>query len=163
MPIAPLLINIFGGSGGGAIKKNKLFYFINYEGRRDASAGSANRTVPSANLRAGNCRLPEQRRSGRSAFSRRRLQQIDPGGIGVNAAALKQMQAMPLPNNTTIGDAINTGAIPSTLPRTTSRTPIFRRSITTRTIRTRCSSAAIFRTIGRTAAPLNSPGFRRTP
>src|SRR5436305_1800489 len=46
VPRAPLLINIFGGSAGGAIKKNKLFYFINYEGRRDASAVSVTRTIP---------------------------------------------------------------------------------------------------------------------
>ncbi len=53
VPRSALLINVFGGSAGGAVKKNKLFYFINYEGRRDASAGSANRTVPSSNLRQG--------------------------------------------------------------------------------------------------------------
>ena len=38
VPIAPLLINLFGGTAGGAVKKNKLFYFINYEGRRDRSS-----------------------------------------------------------------------------------------------------------------------------
>ncbi len=53
VPLPVLLINIFGGSAGGAIKKNRLFYFINYEGRRDASASSTTRTVPPDLMRSG--------------------------------------------------------------------------------------------------------------
>ena len=53
VPIAPLLINIFGGTIGGPVKKNKIFYFINYEGRRDASAAIQTRTVPTDSFRAG--------------------------------------------------------------------------------------------------------------
>jgi hypothetical protein len=107
VPIAPLLVNVFGGSAGGAVKKNKLFYFINYEGRRDASAASATRTVPSANLRQGIVGYTNA--SGAVVnLTPAQAQQIDPGGIGVNQAALKAMQAMPLPNNNTAGDLINT-------------------------------------------------------
>ncbi len=107
VPVAPLLINIFGGSAGGAVKKNKLFYFINYEGRRDASATSANRTVPTANLRQGIVGYTNA--SGQTVnLSPAQIQQVDPGGIGVNQAALTQMQTMPLPNNLTVGDQINT-------------------------------------------------------
>ncbi len=53
VPIAPLLINIFGGSMGGPIKKNKRFLFINYEGRRDASSTSVTQTVPMESLKLG--------------------------------------------------------------------------------------------------------------
>jgi hypothetical protein len=106
IPIAPLLINIFGGSGGGAIKKNKLFYFVNYEGYRNASANSANRSVPSLNLRQG---IVGYTNSSNQVINipAAQAQTIDPGGIGVNQNALKQMQAMPAPNNTLVGDAIN--------------------------------------------------------
>jgi hypothetical protein len=45
--------NIFGGSLGGPIKKDRLFLFANYEGYRDAEAISAVRTVPTAALRDG--------------------------------------------------------------------------------------------------------------
>ncbi len=45
--------NIFGGSLGGPILKNRLFFFANYEGYRDAEAVSAVRTVPTAALRDG--------------------------------------------------------------------------------------------------------------
>jgi hypothetical protein len=45
--------NIFGGSLGGPIKKDRLFLFLNYEGFRDAEAISAVRTVPTASLRDG--------------------------------------------------------------------------------------------------------------
>ncbi len=107
VPIAPLLINVFGGSAGGAIKKNKLFYFINYEGRRDASAGSATRTVPTATLRVGD--VGYLNTAGQTIIlTPAQAQSIDPGGIGVNANGLKTMQGMPLPNNLNTGDAINT-------------------------------------------------------
>ena len=45
--------NIFGASVGGPIKKNRLFFFANYEGYRDAEAQSALRTIPTATLRDG--------------------------------------------------------------------------------------------------------------
>src|SRR5271157_4099518 len=53
VPIAPLLINVFGGSAGAPIKKNKAFIFFNYEGRRDASSSSVTRTVPTELLKQG--------------------------------------------------------------------------------------------------------------
>ena len=107
VPVAPLLINIFGGSAGGAVKKNKLFYFINYEGLRNASAGSANRTVPSANLRQGIVTYLNTSNQP-VTLSPAQVKATDPGGIGANANALAAMQGMPLPNNTTIGDGYNT-------------------------------------------------------
>lgn len=105
--IAPLLINVFGGSGGGKIIKNKLFYFVNYEGRRDASSSSVNRTVPTASLRSG--MVGYTNAANQTIFlTPAQIQQIDPAGIGVSPAALKTLQGMPLPNNTSIGDGLNT-------------------------------------------------------
>jgi hypothetical protein len=45
--------NIFGGSVGGPIKKDRLFIFLNFEGYRDAEQQSALRIVPTASLRDG--------------------------------------------------------------------------------------------------------------
>ncbi len=45
--------NIFGGSIGGPIKKDRLFIFLNYEAFRDAEQQSALRLVPTAALRDG--------------------------------------------------------------------------------------------------------------
>src|ERR1043166_7635035 len=43
-----LLRNIFGGNLGGPIKKDKAFFFVNYEGFREATATSVVRLVPLA-------------------------------------------------------------------------------------------------------------------
>ena len=48
-----LLRNVFGATLGGPIRKNRLFFFANYEGRRDAQGTSALRNVPSATLQQG--------------------------------------------------------------------------------------------------------------
>ena len=45
--------NIFGASIGGPIKKDRFYFFLNFEGYRDAEAISAERQVPTASLRNG--------------------------------------------------------------------------------------------------------------
>ena len=49
----PLRWNQFGGSFGGPIKKNKLFFFVDYQGTRRRTGGSGVNTVPTAAERSG--------------------------------------------------------------------------------------------------------------
>jgi hypothetical protein len=57
VPRPKLLRNVFGGSLGGPIRKDKAFFFYTYEGRRDAAAVSVVRTVPLASLGRGEVRF----------------------------------------------------------------------------------------------------------
>lgn len=45
--------NQFGGTGGGALKKDKLFYFVGYQGTRISQVGSGSASVPTAAMIAG--------------------------------------------------------------------------------------------------------------
>jgi hypothetical protein len=54
VPRTHLVRNQFGTSLGGPIKKDKLFFFFNYTGRRNAEEASVEHTVPLDNFRAGN-------------------------------------------------------------------------------------------------------------
>lgn len=58
LPRPKLLRNLFGGRLGGPIVKDKLFFFYNYEGMREAKQGSSGaRTIPTASLAAGSIRF----------------------------------------------------------------------------------------------------------
>jgi len=53
LPRPKLIRNLFGGSIGGPIKKDRFFFFYNYEGRRDAKETTVSHEVPLASLGQG--------------------------------------------------------------------------------------------------------------
>ncbi len=116
---AKLIRNVFGSSVGGPIKENRAFYFANYEGRRDASEGSAVRRVPNDSMRSG---FVKYRDAGGGvqeldpAFIR---SNIDPLKIGPSPAALDYFRSFPDPNDSTVGDGLNTAGY-----RFTASTPL---------------------------------------
>ena len=103
-----LLINVFGGRVGGPIIKNRTFFFLNYEGRRDASAQSALRTVPSDDLRNGILKYIGAGNATRVLSPSDVKSIVDPAGIGANPAVLKLFtDVFPRGNDTTVGDGLN--------------------------------------------------------
>ena len=102
-----LLINLFGASVGAPIKKNKAFFFVNYEGRRDASATSINRNVPTEGLKQGIVAFHDASGALTSLNPAQIKAQVDPLGVGVDAAALKVLQQYPVGNNSLLGDGLN--------------------------------------------------------
>ena len=114
--------NVFGATFGGPIKRNRVFFFANYEGRRDAEGTSVLRTVPSAGLRAGDleylCANPTQCPGGTVngvagvpagyyALNPSQIKAMDPLHIGPSAAVANVLQQYPGANENA-GDGVNT-------------------------------------------------------
>ena len=109
-----LIRNIFGGSLGGPIKKDRLYLFMNYEGTRRAEANSQTVAVPSLAMRDGiiqyACSNPSacaggtvtglsgatyNVASGNNALSATQITNLDPLHIAPNTAVLDLPQDLP--------------------------------------------------------------------
>jgi hypothetical protein len=124
--VPPKLIrNIFGGSLGGPILKDRFFFFVNYEAARQREESSVLRIVPSDSLRAGSiqyvCKSSDPLCSGSNpnvkvtntslgpvaTLTAAQIKSMDPLGIGDNSVMLKYFNSFPEPNDFTQGDQLN--------------------------------------------------------
>lgn len=124
-----LVRNVFGGTLGGPILKDRFFFFFNYEGNRTSTQASVDRVIPSATLRDGiiqyACATPSActgtsvtGKSGNSytiqpgynALTPTQLAQMDPLGTGPSSVALSYFSSYPEPNSSCcFGDGVNYG------------------------------------------------------
>jgi Carboxypeptidase regulatory-like domain len=133
VPRPTLIRNQFGGNIGGPIKKDKLFFFFDYDGRRDASQVPVNAVVPLDHVRQGGiayinnnpgCTSTATLASAPNCITTLSPQQVaalDPcsqagacPGVtpGFNQAILNLFDTRyPHSNSTAGGDGINTGGL----------------------------------------------------
>jgi hypothetical protein len=83
-----LIRNIFGASLGGPIKKDRFFFFGNYEGTRQSEQQSVVRTIPSTGLCKGYITYDNSDGTGTTTLSPDQIKALDPAGLGINPAIL---------------------------------------------------------------------------
>lgn len=112
LPRPPLIDNRFGGSVGGPMWKNHAFFFFNYEGRRRPGSFQTTRIVPTASFRAGQLKFRDVA-GDMVTFDPKTF---DPRGLGANPQILRSLNLLPLPNNLSFGDGLNTGGFTYNYP-----------------------------------------------
>jgi len=102
VPVQQLVRNQFGASIGGPIKKDRLFYFVNWEQRIDSSSVAQVRYVPSESLKQGFLKVQLVDGSVQK-LAPSQLAQVDPLGIGLNTAYQKILNQYPVSNDPAYG------------------------------------------------------------
>ena len=133
LPKGQLTRNQFGGTVGGPILKDKLFFFFTYNGRRDAIPTTENLAVPLPSFLAGNlkyindgvgCTANSTSPSCIGTLDAAHLTTLDPCSTagcaqsGPNAGLLSFLQSRyPSPaNNSSVGDGLNIGGFAFNAP-----------------------------------------------
>ncbi len=103
----PLIRNQFGGNLGGPIKRDKAYFFFDWNSRRDTLSNLVRRVVPTDALRNGGMAYVNDT-GGISTLSPSQVASLDPQGIGFNPALLDLFTSRyPKGNDPTLGDGIN--------------------------------------------------------
>lgn len=114
-PREALKRHLYGGSFSGPIRKDRLFFFYNYEGMRESKSVGVNRLVPLASLGQGIIRVFDSSGTLRSIDQTAINGMVDPGGaavVNVNQNVVNLLSSAAsryVSNNTQTGDGINTG------------------------------------------------------
>ena len=129
LPRTPLIRNQFGGSIGGPIRRDKMFFFFNLAQSRIVQSASSEPIVPLAAFRSGNLNYikndPGCGDSSRlntqpgciGTLSASDLATLDPAGIGFSPGVLSYINARyPQANDLSQGDGVNTGGYRFTTP-----------------------------------------------
>jgi hypothetical protein len=131
-----LIRNQFGGKLGGPIKKDKLFFFVDYEGLRRSSSQQIERAVPTASFLAGNLAYINNSidpATGVTCSANSRINRnpscisflsptdiatLDPQHVGVDPdiISLFTSRPYPAPNDPTGGDGLNSEGFRFTAP-----------------------------------------------
>ncbi|MCU1336139.1 MAG: hypothetical protein JWO19_1720 [Bryobacterales bacterium] len=98
----PLNRNQFGASLGGPIKKDRVFFFFNYEKRLDRTAVSQLSKVPSLAMREGILTFANSN-GNINTLTPAQLAQIDPQHLGVSSAILNMLKQYPIGNDPSTG------------------------------------------------------------
>lgn len=110
VPRPPLIRNQFGGTVGGPIKRDKAFFFFDWNSRRDTLSNLEERTVPMASFRNGEVSY-ENNTGGISTLDSSQVAALDPQGVGFDQSLESVITSRyPAPNDLSgsAGDLVNT-------------------------------------------------------